>query len=357
MKKKITHLLLLDSYGGVENWYLDLAKNNFFDKQYDTIYAIGKTKNAAVINALSNYVNVITVPITSFLRLFFFFLENKKQIKSQDFVYSHGYYRSVTVIVLFKLFSKAKIVTHNHSAAFDSIKSIKMKCFAFLAGRIIRLLTNKKVAVSKKAARDLFGTTKGVKLISCYLKKYENIEQRQKPEYDGKRIIQLLHIGRFYDSKYFLSAKNQHFLIDVLHWLENLDVKYRMVFCGNGDIKEVKEKMALLGIEEDKVQFIPFIEPLELFYESDLFLFPSNHEGYGLALVEAQLSGTSCIVSPQIPEEAILNEEMVETLSIGEEDAKEWALRIKNYEAKSQVPKIKLTSYEEHIHEVKNLFS
>ena len=38
----------------------------------------------------------------------------------------------------------------------------------------------------------------------------------------------------------------------------------------------------------------------------DLFIFPSLFEGLGIVVVEAQAAGLNCIVSDQIPDEAII---------------------------------------------------
>ena len=45
--------------------------------------------------------------------------------------------------------------------------------------------------------------------------------------------------------------------------------------------------------------------------QTDIFLFPSKHEGYGMALVEAQYAKVHSFVSNFIPDEAIINKELV----------------------------------------------
>ncbi len=42
LKKKVGHLLLIDSLGGVENWYLDMARNGMFSSGKHVIYGAGK---------------------------------------------------------------------------------------------------------------------------------------------------------------------------------------------------------------------------------------------------------------------------------------------------------------------------
>lgn len=55
-----------------------------------------------------------------------------------------------------------------------------------------------------------------------------------------------------------------------------------------------------------------------LLQAADVFVFPSQREGYGLALVEAQMAGLPALASSRVPEEAIFIKERVLRLSLDE---------------------------------------
>ena len=353
--KKIAHLLLLDSLGGVENWYIDLAKNNFFEYHSATVFAIGRNKDKQVIEKLSAFVKVVEVPTSSLGQTLSFFRKSKPLLKSFDYVYNHGYFRSFQVLLFFKLFSKAKIATHNHSAAFTSIINWKYKLLAVIARFIINALTSIKVAVSQKAAIDLFYTTKNVHIIHCRLKKHENLKPKNYTPKTTEKV-QLSHMGRFYSSNYFLDAKNQGFIIEILKKLESIGFQYQMSFYGGGDTSAVRAKMQKIRVPEDRVNFVEFAESKDALEQTDIFLFPSNHEGFGLALYEAQLAGVFCIASIAISQEAIPCKDLVVQLPIDEESVELWSQQIINYKPINETISVKLEPFKSHIDEIHRLF-
>ena len=343
--KTIGHILLLDSLGGVENWYIDLAKNGFFKEEKHIIYGVGKEINQLVVTSLKKHVDVIHLTPLSFLQL-----HRKTKL---DVIHYHAYYRGTTILLFFNFFSKAKIITHNHSAATSSVKNWKYKIIIYLLGRLIRFCTDKKVAVSKNAAIDLFKSTKGVTILPCILSSYSTSIKRQK---DKSNTLQLLHIGRIFNSNYFEDAKNQSFIIDVLYWLKTYNFNFNMCFCGTGSLSNLKKKISFLGLNSSNICFINKVDVFEQLSKTDVFLFPSKHEGYGMAVVEAQLSGVDCIVSENIPEEAILSAEKVLKLPTSIDDALLWAKAI--IKTKIDAPKHELTqpNYHEHLSRVKSLY-
>lgn len=107
------------------------------------------------------------------------------------------------------------------------------------------------------------------------------------------------HIG------FFNEQKNQEFLIDLLNdcvkndsYVENI----LLILIGIGEKQQyIKDKVEQRGLL-DKVLFLDIREDIDkLLQIMDLFLFPSKWEGFGLALLEAQLSGLDCIASTNVP--------------------------------------------------------
>src|SRR5690606_37458874 len=65
----------------------------------------------------------------------------------------------------------------------------------------------------------------------------------------------------------------------------------------------------------------------QLLQAMDVFLFPSLFEGLPVSLVEAQASGIECVISDGIPPEAVLVNQKVTIVSLGE-SASSWAEKI-----------------------------
>ncbi len=109
------------------------------------------------------------------------------------------------------------------------------------------------------------------------------------------------HVGRF--SK----EKNHPFLLRVFARIKEVLPSATLLLIGDGQEEgEVKEMAIELGLESS-VRFLGSRQDVpSLLKAMDVFLFPSEHEGFGLALIEAQATGLECIASTGIPKNAIV---------------------------------------------------
>ena len=111
----------------------------------------------------------------------------------------------------------------------------------------------------------------------------------------------ICHVGRF------AKQKNHNKIIDIANeLLKNHDDTF-FALVGEGPLLvEIKDKAKRLNIE-DKIFFLGNRTDVNsIMSASDLFLFPSLHEGLGIVLIEAQTSGLDCITSEMVPSEADL---------------------------------------------------
>lgn len=132
--------------------------------------------------------------------------------------------------------------------------------------------------------------------------------------------------------------KNQIFLINILKELLLENDNYKLIIVGNGNMKgELERKSIELGIQKNIVFAGIRSEIPEFMNLFDIFLFPSIHEGLGIAIIEAQVSGTPCMVSLSIPKEADLNVGLLKKLEL---DEKKWVLSIR----KTAIKKIKYSN-------------
>ena len=76
---------------------------------------------------------------------------------------------------------------------------------------------------------------------------------------------------------------------------------YRVLMGSYGNGKNTKDFMRLIGdswaLNEERVDIVKYVEDIYSAYSStDIFIFPSRYEGYGMAAVEPMLIGKPVIV-------------------------------------------------------------
>ncbi len=114
------------------------------------------------------------------------------------------------------------------------------------------------------------------------------------------------HVG------YFSENKNQCFLLELLYEIKKQNISNLMLlFVGNHfEDGEFKKKVKDLNVENNVI-VVPANSNIDCYYNAmDLFVFPSKHEGLGLALVEAQASGLPCIASTGVPKMGNLSQKV-----------------------------------------------
>lgn len=120
---------------------------------------------------------------------------------------------------------------------------------------------------------------------------------------DKEKVI--CHVGRF------AKQKNHEKIIDIFNEVKKEKNNVKLILVGIGPLEEkIKQKVKLLNLDNDVIFLGNRNDVNEIMSASDLFLFPSLHEGLGIVLIEAQTSGMKCIVSSNVPDEAKLDDEL-----------------------------------------------
>ncbi|HHX70561.1 MAG TPA: glycosyltransferase family 1 protein [Gallicola sp.] len=132
----------------------------------------------------------------------------------------------------------------------------------------------------------------------------------------SEEIFVIGHVGRF------SAEKNHAFILKIAKKLTKLQVNFKVIFVGDGELKlSVKDEAINLGIQ-DKIIFAGKRTNVEEFYNLfDVLLFPSLHEGFGNVAVEGQVSGKKVIASTGVSEEVDLGLGLIKFIDVRKFDA------------------------------------
>jgi glycosyltransferase EpsF len=219
-----------------------------------------------------------------------------------DIIHIHMDWQCGYIALAAHLSGIKNIVVHSHTHGIN--KPSKKKQFAVMCSKkLISRFAKERFACSKEAALYLY-EMKNYQIIHnaidfSYFKKLNETGRRRTRSELG--IVEneklLCHIGRLSDNK------NQLFLLRLLNELIKVDKRYKLILIGRGeeyhtkitkliDDYNLENHVQLLGVQEDIPKYLN---------ASDVFLFPSKREGFGMVAVEAQLAGLPCIISDSVP--------------------------------------------------------
>lgn len=158
------------------------------------------------------------------------------------------------------------------------------------------------------------------------------------------------HVGRF--SK----AKNHKFLIKVFETVKKQINDAHLLLIGVGELeKQIKDFVKHKRLE-DSVSFLGNRSDIpELMSIMDVFVFPSLYEGLGNVLIEAQATGTRCVVSNAIPKEAYVTD-LVTSLSLNDSLEKWSQIIINSKTTQNSINQLKKHDINIIIKELENVY-
>lgn len=206
-----------------------------------------------------------------------------------------------------------KVIVHSHSTGVD------------ITDEYVR----KKAEVTHQALREQFGPSLATDFCACsqaaadwlfgdkvprnkivilknaiHLEKY--LFHSSKREYIRKQLgveddFVIGCVGRM------VSMKNHLFLFEVLAELKQRIPQMRCLLAGEGPLEHTLRESARSLKIENNVLFLGQRNDIpDLLQAMDCFCLPSQFEGLGIVLIEAQAAGLPCVVSPAIPSEALV---------------------------------------------------
>ena len=112
-----------------------------------------------------------------------------------------------------------------------------------------------------------------------------------------KEAFVIGHVGRF------SPPKNHDAILEIFEEYLKRNDKAVLLLVGQGELKEqFKEKVHDRQLEDRVIILSNRSDIPEINKAMDVFLFPSRWEGFGIALIEAQVAGIPCVASDVVPQ-------------------------------------------------------
>lgn len=327
-KVKILHILGSMSYGGIETMLLNYQKNinkKYFQMDYVTcseeISEIERNfikEGATVYHITRRRRNIFKhiIDLNSLL---------KEKRKDYQIVHVHMNNEAYLPLFLLKLNGYKIRIAHSHTSYLGQ----KMSLISSIKCKLTRMLANKYAACSISAADFLFGKRNIDKtsiLHNCidYQEYYFDPEIRKKIKTENVKYQDKFVIG--YVSR-FDAGKNHEFLCELAKRSGLEDCIF--VFIGDGENKKNIEKIVKeMNLQEQVLMLGQRNDVAKLLNMFDVFVMPSEHEGFPMVLIEAQVNGLPCIISKYVSEEIQISDR-IEFLDIKKENLADWEKSIK----------------------------
>ena len=231
----------------------------------------------------------------------------------------HGHINSCAAIYLKVAKDKGRFtIAHSHSTKrFEhTFKAYAFRIFAFP----LRFIADYFMACSRQAAIDRYGKKiansskcrilmNGIDVERFTYNEQTRTRIRKENGVDKKLVVG--HVGRF------TSVKNHKYLIDVFVQIKKIKPDSVLWLLGSGELEnEIREYVRKMHLSADVIFWGVKSNVEDYLQGMDVFIFPSIKEGLGMSLVEAQVSGLTCVASGVIQNEAIIAPEKVALLPL-----------------------------------------
>ncbi len=317
-KTKILHIVYSLNPGGVESFLLQLARE--IDRSSHEFH-IAVCQRGELDDKLKEE-SCSIVYLGSFSSLLYY-LKIYKYIKSNKIDILHCHVRNVCgFLSLISFVLRKPFIMHSHSdQVFDSSVPWLWKKLGWFNVKLANRFLAYGIGVSKRACSAFFGNDyKDNPKIECIhlgvnFKSFNpfNVNQSLKNYLGIKSENKVIaNVGGL---RY---PKNHLFIIEIVREIIKINPNIHVLFVGDGSLRrQIEGKISEYGLNS-YFSILGFVHnvPEILISCVDLLLFPSRFEGLGLALVEAQAAGVSCLYSDVIPEEAVINKRLMYPCSL-----------------------------------------
>lgn len=299
-KKKIVFIIGQLDIGGIESWLYDFVKKTH--KQNEYTFIVDK-KHVGFYEPDLVKLGCKVIHIASSKNKAAYTWGLLKVLSSNNFDISHSHVSFTNGLVAFlaALCRIPKRISHSHSNRTSEVKNKKLLKKTAIKIQILmaNLFSTHRIAVSDESAKCHYNSINSVEIIPC--------GKDFSPILDFKKIYTPDEFG-FKDEDIILGTvgrlevvKNHVFLIDLLANLKNKNTKLFIIGDGT-QYHQLQRKITESELTDRVFILRGTTDVLRIMRDvMHLFLFPSHHEGLGLAAIEAQAAGLPVITSKNVP--------------------------------------------------------
>ncbi|MDQ0198785.1 glycosyltransferase family 1 protein [Neobacillus ginsengisoli] len=307
--KRILHIVSSMERGGAETLIMNIYRNLDRTKlQFDFITHSNK-KGDFDEEILTLGGRIYKIPSLGNLGPLSYIKNLIKIMNSNSYiaVHSHTDYQGGFPALAAKIAGINKRICHSHSNNWSKAKSFKSWVTLIILRSLIKISATNYCSCSLEAAQFLFGQNIGktgkVSIlkngvdIAQFTMARTNLRNSVINELNLSGNVKIIgHVGRFSDSK------NHFFILKVLKKLIEEDDHYVALLIGDGPLRiNIEKEAAKLGVL-NHIRFLGVRSDIpKLMKAFDVFLFPSKFEGFGIVTIEAQCSGTPCVIADTVP--------------------------------------------------------
>lgn len=202
-------------------------------------------------------------------------------------------------------------IAHSHSSAIGTDK--KIPCIVHETVRpLFNLLCTIRLACSEQAGRHLFGRQSFILFRnSIDTEQYrfdENLRLVIRNKYNiNPHVTVIGHVGNF------MYEKNHFKILEVFKEFLNMNPESILLLIGSGVLENtIISQIKNLNIGENVIMTGNIYDVQKYYNAMDAFIFPSFHEGFSVALLEAQCNGLQCYISKELSKEMIITDRVVQ---------------------------------------------
>lgn len=303
-KVKVCHICNL-GMNGKAVFVCNLLENTDFEKYDVTILNFRAEYAKPIFERLEKLPVKIVNPEGSGIRDFCELLNSHFKENHYDICHSHIWDLSGLFLAIAKLKHIKIRVAHSHNTSkvngrYNKVKGfIRDKILWNFFRYLIMNCANRWVACSEEAAKWLFLNPIIQEKKYVVIPNGIDLERFRVQDRKKHNPTEILFAGRL------VYQKNPIFAINTFYEYLKYDSNAHLTMVGKGNMKrEIDEQIEKLKLE-DKVTYVQETDAIETYYQNaDVYLFPSNYEGLGITLIEAQTSGLKCLASDAVPRES-----------------------------------------------------
>lgn len=244
-------------------------------------------------------------------------------------VHCHTFYSNAFHLLAAK---RAKVpfrIAHSHSTNTSSKGKLVTLVYREFSIKLIKRYATHFVACGKAAADFLFPGISDILLLpnSIDTNQFAEIGKTHKNYLNkqfnlGDNCLKIIQVGRL------LPVKNPFFSIEIANTLKQQNIKFRMIFVGEGELRSlIEEKINQYCLSNEVTLLGLRIDIPQLMAGSDIMIMPSLYEGFPVVLVESQSVGIPTLVSDNVSPEVDLGVDLISFMSLNESPT-EWSEHI-----------------------------